>query len=582
MSTIRIRGQFDDKISSGISRIRDDFDRLGKSKGAQSLLMGVGVSAGIMAVNALKGAMDGLVSAVFDTVGAASNQREAMALSAQVFEKNSEAMSDWGDTAAREFGESKTAALQFAANFGTAFKSVGFSLDETSDRAKTMTRLAADLGSAFNTSGKEAATALRSGLMGESEPMRRFGVFLSEAVVQAKALEMGIAKTGQKLTDTQKVAARYAIIMEQTADSQGMFGRDTESLADAQKSLAAEMENLGAEVGRELLPVFVSLAKWAREDGVPALRELLATAKDSEWVFDLLGTSLNVLINGPLRATQDEIDNTTASTKNLVKNVDLAPAAVNRFGVTARPVWAQIRKDFAAAGAQSTATRNEFWRAMDSIVEKSRTSHADLESIVNNAIDSIYDPERRQIKLTAVEAEIAEQRRIIASRDSTTQQVGDARRRIAELQVEARQIQTTQVVLGEATDANGALTRQYYADWAKASGEGRRQIRLLIEELARLRRAAESPIVARFSTIGQIGSGFTHNADGGPVRGGEWSWVGEEGPELVRFGSSGRVYSNPESVAMAGSGGGSPVVIALQLDGQRVAEVVDRHLYYRQ
>lgn len=56
------------------------------------------------------------------------------------------------------------------------------------------------------------------------------------------------------------------------------------------------------------------------------------------------------------------------------------------------------------------------------------------------------------------------------------------------------------------------------------------------------------------SAIGAI-SGNIFNiggrARGGPVRAGEWTVVGEEGPELVRWGRAGRVYSNDESERMA-------------------------------
>jgi hypothetical protein len=53
-------------------------------------------------------------------------------------------------------------------------------------------------------------------------------------------------------------------------------------------------------------------------------------------------------------------------------------------------------------------------------------------------------------------------------------------------------------------------------------------------------------------------------AEGGPFRAGETAVVGENGPELVQFGRSGRVYSNRESMAMAG-GGGSGVKVALSI-----------------
>lgn len=43
------------------------------------------------------------------------------------------------------------------------------------------------------------------------------------------------------------------------------------------------------------------------------------------------------------------------------------------------------------------------------------------------------------------------------------------------------------------------------------------------------------------------------NQSGGPVSAGEWSWVGERGKELVRFGRAGRVYSHEDSMAMVGA-----------------------------
>lgn len=43
----------------------------------------------------------------------------------------------------------------------------------------------------------------------------------------------------------------------------------------------------------------------------------------------------------------------------------------------------------------------------------------------------------------------------------------------------------------------------------------------------------------------------TRRADGGPVNAGQWSWVGEDGPELVQFSSPGQVYSTAESARIA-------------------------------
>ena len=54
------------------------------------------------------------------------------------------------------------------------------------------------------------------------------------------------------------------------------------------------------------------------------------------------------------------------------------------------------------------------------------------------------------------------------------------------------------------------------------------------------------------------------NAMGGPVGAGEYSWVGERGPELVRFGQAGTVIPNQ---------GGTPIIVhsTIEIDGREVA-----------
>lgn len=79
----------------------------------------------------------------------------------------------------------------------------------------------------------------------------------------------------------------------------------------------------------------------------------------------------------------------------------------------------------------------------------------------------------------------------------------------------------------------------------------------------------------RYNTLTDRG-----HAAGGLVRPGEWSWVGERGPELVRFGASGRVFSAGASAGMAG-GSAAPVTIPVLIDGRQVARIVDEHLFYR-
>ena len=97
-------------------------------------------------------------------------------------------------------------------------------------------------------------------LAGEAEPLRRFGIFISEARVQTEAYASGIAKAGEELTDAQKIQARFNIIMQDTKKQQGDFARTVgESLPNQLRKLKAQLIDVAAGVGKELLPAFLEL-----------------------------------------------------------------------------------------------------------------------------------------------------------------------------------------------------------------------------------------------------------------------------------------------------------------------------------
>jgi TP901 family phage tail tape measure protein len=64
---------------------------------------------------------------------------------------------------------------------------------------------------------------------------------------------------------------------------------------------------------------------------------------------------------------------------------------------------------------------------------------------------------------------------------------------------------------------------------------------------------------------GRAMGGIIGGAAGGGVRGG-LTWVGEQGPELVRLPPGAQVHTNPDSQRMAASGRGGPIFVNLTLD----------------
>ena len=212
----------------------------------------------------------GVAAAGYKVVQSASDLNESISKSNVIFGSSAKAIQGWAATADEALGLSQTAALEAAGNFAILGQSAGLTGVELNTFSTDLTELAADLASFNNTTTDEAITALAAGLRGESEPLRRFGVLLSESAVQAKAMEMGLAETSKELTDQDKVLARNALILEQTTLQQGDFARTADGAANQQRILAAEVENSRAAIGEGLLPayrdllgVLVNVADWA-------------------------------------------------------------------------------------------------------------------------------------------------------------------------------------------------------------------------------------------------------------------------------------------------------------------------------
>jgi len=187
-------------------------------------------------------------------VQAASDLNEEITKSQKVFGDSADEIRDWSETTASSIGISQTAALQATGIFGNLFNTVGLGTQQSAEMSKSLTTLAADLASFNNASIEDTLDAIRSGLIGEAEPLRRYGVLLSEARVQQVAMQTTGKASASALTDQEKALARYKIILQDTIPAQGDFADTSEGLANQQRIAAAEAQNLAATIGQALAP----------------------------------------------------------------------------------------------------------------------------------------------------------------------------------------------------------------------------------------------------------------------------------------------------------------------------------------
>ena len=208
-----------------------------------------------------------------EAINAASDFNEELQKSEVILGDGAAAVAKFASTAASKLGQSRTEALRAAGNFAIFGKSAGLSGQALSKFSTDFVTLASDLASFNNTSPEDAVQALGAALRGESEPIRRYGVLLNEATLKNRALELGIIDNIKNaLTPQQKVLAAQAEIFAQTSDAQGDFARTSDGLANSQRILKAEIENLKISLGESLLPAALSVSKFFKEQFVPVLK----------------------------------------------------------------------------------------------------------------------------------------------------------------------------------------------------------------------------------------------------------------------------------------------------------------------
>tara|TARA_R110000868_G_scaffold116745_3_gene310482 strand:+ start:2399 stop:4033 length:1635 start_codon:yes stop_codon:yes gene_type:complete len=217
-----------------------------KVQGLTTAFIGVGVAAkGFSKVGGFIG----------NAIDAASAFNEVLNVNQLVFKEDAKAIEEWSKGAAKGFGQSQTQAIQAAAAFGGLLQNVGFTRQESISASKDLTVLASDLASAFDSTPADALNAIRSGLIGSSEPLRKYNVFISDAALKQEAMNMGLYSGKGALDQNTKAQATLSLVMKQTSVVQGDFANTADGLANSTRQLDAIQVDNAANIGKTFLPI---------------------------------------------------------------------------------------------------------------------------------------------------------------------------------------------------------------------------------------------------------------------------------------------------------------------------------------
>ena len=221
-----------------------------------------------------------LLSWASDAVHAASDLAEVQNVVDTVFGDGATRIEAWAKKAGESFGLSETQAKRFTSTLGAMMKSSGIAGDEIVEMSTDLAGLAADMASFYNMDFDTAFQKIRSGISGETEPLKQLGINMSVANLNAYALSQGLQKTFDQMDQGEQTMLRYQYLMQATSDAQGDFERTSDGFANAQRRITSALNTISTVAGGFLLQTIEPLVS-----GVAGLLEKM-TATPERTVLD--------------------------------------------------------------------------------------------------------------------------------------------------------------------------------------------------------------------------------------------------------------------------------------------------------
>jgi hypothetical protein len=506
-----------------------------------------------------------------DSVAAASNLGESINAINVVYGESADAVHALGAESATSFGLSQRAFNEFATQFSAFGEKIAAGTgQDVSVVLDNLTTRIADFASVMNLDMAEAATVFQSALAGETEAFRRFGGDVSAAAVEVKALELGLGDTSAELSEQDKILARYELIMEQTAKTAGDFENTSDSLANSQRILTANIEDLQAKIGGALVPAVASATTVFNDfltitDGIidalsgdgligklgTVITEASKLAPIIGPVVSLLGGVVDVVGN-VADAFRDEATPALVDSKTehqLHAEQVAANEAALRTQVAAMQE-ARTDTDAMAASTQSLATQTQI--ATTALRNQFELIDGRLDVVDNyaQAVQAQADAQANVNQMVADNLEATpEYLEALETLFSANRDVRDAQLQIAE---------------------TGGITRGEWIKQQVEMGATWAEANTLAEELERIGAFKPPPINFSVTVNGQTygslaaveraiqGVGGQHGRVGFP---GQMFPVGEAGPELFIPQVAGRIIPNTSSeriiAALQNGGGGA-------------------------
>lgn len=255
-----------DRLKSSLSNISRHFDRTSKSS--------KGLASSIGLLYAKFWALFRLFGLLKKAMDLSSDVTEVQNVVDTTFGKYSNLVNQMAKTSIQQFGMSELTVKQIASRF----QAMGSAMDISSRQIKSatdylarnnsvydvtgnkmadmsieLTKLTADMASFYNMEQDVVAEDLAAIFTGQTRPLRKYGLDLTQATLKEWALSQGIDANIKSMSQAEKTMLRYQYVLAHTGYIMGDFQRTSDTWANQTRILRQNFEQLGIVIGSGLI-----------------------------------------------------------------------------------------------------------------------------------------------------------------------------------------------------------------------------------------------------------------------------------------------------------------------------------------
>lgn len=293
---ITLAGKIDPSLQTALLKASGESMKLSKNleKSANGLNRVATIAKGTFLGGLAANAVSSLTSRIWEfgkeSIKLASDLNEVQNVVDTTFGNSAKQINSWSKTALTGFGLSRLQAKQFAGTMGAMLKSSGVANKDMVLMSQNLAGLSGDFASFYNLSQQETFEKIRSGISGETEPLKQLGINMSVANLEAFALSKGIKTSYNQMDQATQTLLRYNYLMEVSKDAQGDFAKTHEGFANQNRLFNTTLQELSATIASKALPHLTKFFQKANEYASNV--DIDKAASKAAVAFNLMGNSI--------------------------------------------------------------------------------------------------------------------------------------------------------------------------------------------------------------------------------------------------------------------------------------------------